>query len=346
MASNDPTVEQWAATVLKRLRIRQTPGAVQALVGWARAEGGHWNNQARYNPLNTTQPEPGAGNTGSQGNIKVYRSWDQGIDATVKTLENGRYQPILQGLASGDPNRVANAIGQTPWGTSGGLVKRTIAGTKPISGVQPYQGSSQPSSPGGGYQSVTTSTPGVDNSQQRKLAVMGFLQQGGVKNPGAVGQLAATYGNLADVPGTTSTSQVAPSARGSGNPHVDSTVDQLKQQMETIDDARVPYLWGGGHQGRQVSPGAKVTPLDCSGAVSRALGIDPRVASQFKQWGNGGRGKRVTVWANDGHVLMEVDGHFWGTSRTNPGGGAGWIPRSAISDSYLKNFTPRHPPGA
>jgi hypothetical protein len=118
--------------------------------------------------------------------------------------------------------------------------------------------------------------------------------------------------------------------------------------MQTINDAKVPYLWGGGHQAHQVGPHAKVTPLDCSGAVSRALGIDPRVAAQFKTWGEAGPGKRVTVLAaKDGsHVLLEVDGHLWGTSRENPGGGAGWIPRSAISAAYLSRFTPRHPPGA
>jgi hypothetical protein len=53
----------------------------------------------------------------------------------------------------------------------------------------------------------------------------------------------------------------------------------------------------------------------------------------------------VTIYANAKHVLMEINGHFWGTSATNPGGGAGWIPRSAISPQYLRNFTARHPAG-
>ena len=53
------------------------------------AEGGHWHNQARYNPLNTTQSEPGAGNTGSQGNIKVYKSWDQGLVNLKRMMESG-----------------------------------------------------------------------------------------------------------------------------------------------------------------------------------------------------------------------------------------------------------------
>lgn len=122
--------QMFAVQVLKRLRAPVTPQNVKALVGWQHAEGGHTNG-ARFNPLNTTQPEPGAGNTGTQGNIKVYRSWSQGINATVQTLRNGRYGPILRALAHGnDAVAVADAIGQTPWGTSASLVRRVIGQTQ------------------------------------------------------------------------------------------------------------------------------------------------------------------------------------------------------------------------
>jgi hypothetical protein len=68
---------------------------------------------------------PGAGNTGSQGNIKVYQNWDQGIDATIRTLKNGRYGAILQALKGNDPLAVGRAIESSPWGT-GGLALKTI----------------------------------------------------------------------------------------------------------------------------------------------------------------------------------------------------------------------------
>jgi hypothetical protein len=86
-------------------------------------------------------------------------------------------------------------------------------------------------------------------------------------------------------------------------------------------------------------------PLDCSGAVSRLFGVSPRVSGQFESFGQAGRGKNVTIYANGHHVLVEIAGRFWGTSGTNPGGGAGWIPRNAISPNYLKDFTVRHPVG-
>src|SRR6476620_3671111 len=94
----------FATAVLQKLNVTPTPGALQAMVGWMNAEGGHWHNDAKYNPLNTTQSEPGAGNTGTQGNIKVYRNWNQGVDATVATLKNGRYGGIISALKSGNPN--------------------------------------------------------------------------------------------------------------------------------------------------------------------------------------------------------------------------------------------------
>lgn len=116
------------------------------------------------------------------------------------------------------------------------------------------------------------------------------------------------------------------------------------QEADSIDSARLPYVYGGGHSSEN-RRGGKLMPLDCSATVSRVLGIDPRVSGDFKKWGQGGRGRNVTIYANDEHVLMEINGHFFGTSRANPNGGAGWIPKSAITPEYLKRFVARHPSG-
>lgn len=123
-----------------------------------------------------------------------------------------------------------------------------------------------------------------------------------------------------------------------------SALDRVVQRANTIDAKHMPYLWGGGHAGGKVNP-RKTGPLDCSGAVSAVLGINTRVSGELASWGRPGRGKHVTIYANPTHTIMEINGHFFGTSGTNKGGGAGWIPRSAISSDYLKNFTARHPAG-
>jgi len=98
-------------------------------------------------------------------------------------------------------------------------------------------------------------------------------------------------------------------------------------KANSIDRARHPYVLGGGH-------GSFRGPYDCSGAVSAVLNAGgalraPMASGGFASWGRPGRGT-VTVYANAGHVYMTIKGRHFGTSRSNPGGGAGWIPpRSA-----------------
>jgi hypothetical protein len=75
------------------------------------------------------------------------------------------------------------------------------------------------------------------------------------------------------------------------------------------------------------------------------LGIDPLVSGQLAKWGKPGKGKRVTIYANGEHTLMEIDGHVFGTSAQNPGGGAGWVPRKYFPKGYFDKFAKRHPPG-
>lgn len=84
-----------------------------------------------------------------------------------------------------------------------------------------------------------------------------------------------------------------------------------------------PYLWGGGHDG------GFTPPYDCSGAVSadlHAAGLlsAPKVASEFMGYGKPGPGK-VTIYASPDHVYMSILGKGFGTSMSNPGGGAAWF---------------------
>jgi len=197
--------------------------------------------------------------------------------------------------------------------------------------------SSQPRS-GGGSTTTTTTTPGVDNSQARAQLVLSFLNS---KSADPL-DFASQFKALADVPGTSST--VTSAAGGSTSPSVggSSLAQSAKRRADVIESQGLPYSWGGGHAGKTAIGDA--VPLDCSGAVSKVLGIDPRVASQFKGWGRPGDGgnKGVTIAANDEHVLMKINGRWFGTSQSNPGGGAGWIDESQITPSYLSRFTLRH----
>jgi len=103
--------------------------------------------------------------------------------------------------------------------------------------------------------------------------------------------------------------------------------------------ARAPYKWGGGH-GRWRDEG-----YDCSGSVSFALHFaglleGPLTSGGLMSWGEAGRGRWVTVYANDGHVFLEVAGIRFDTSGARRTGSR-WQPQVRPGDGYVA----RHPPG-
>jgi cell wall-associated NlpC family hydrolase len=103
------------------------------------------------------------------------------------------------------------------------------------------------------------------------------------------------------------------------------------------------YKWGGGHA-RLMDSG-----YDCSGTVSYALIrsgelSSPLVSGSFARWGSRGAGSYVTIYANRGHVYMEVAGLRLDTSAVgDPGGRSGvrWRPAIGRRD----RFAVRHVPG-
>ena len=110
-----------------------------------------------------------------------------------------------------------------------------------------------------------------------------------------------------------------PAPRGS----VGEMIKAMIAAADRIDKKRYPYLWGGGHNMSFSGP------YDCSGAVSAVLhsvGLlkRPMVSGEFVNWGAKGPGA-VTIYANSGHVYMSILGRFFGTTRQNPAGGAGWF---------------------
>jgi hypothetical protein len=105
-----------------------------------------------------------------------------------------------------------------------------------------------------------------------------------------------------------------------------------------------PYVWGGGHRSF-VSRG-----YDCSGAVSYALhgaGLlaTTMVSGQLADWGVGGAGRWITVYANAEHVFMVVAGLRFDTRDDMPDErGPRW--KMAEPDPrILAQFAPRHPAG-
>lgn len=110
--------KDWATKFLAQLGVPITSENLKAMTTWMAFEGGHWKNSAHYNPLNTTQGADGASSMNKVG-VKSYNSWEQGLQATVETIRNGRYGNVLQALQSGtDASAVLTAVNRSPWGTN------------------------------------------------------------------------------------------------------------------------------------------------------------------------------------------------------------------------------------
>ena len=103
--------------------------------------------------------------------------------------------------------------------------------------------------------------------------------------------------------------------------------------------AKTPYLWGGGH-GSWAASG-----YDCSGSVSFALAgaglVDsPLTSGLLARWGSAGPGRWITIYANGGHVFMEVAG-----LRFDTGGIRGSGTRWQATGRSTAGFVARHPEG-
>lgn len=72
-------------------------------ISWAHHEGGGVTNDAKFNPLNTMQTEPGSTQAaGLLPGIQAYPDGATGIKATVDALQNGNYPSLVHALATND----------------------------------------------------------------------------------------------------------------------------------------------------------------------------------------------------------------------------------------------------
>jgi septal ring factor EnvC (AmiA/AmiB activator) len=103
--------------------------------------------------------------------------------------------------------------------------------------------------------------------------------------------------------------------------------------------ATLPYIYGGGHASFHADG------YDCSGSVSYALAAaglvsSPMVSGAFEDWGEAGPGKWITLYANAGHIWMEVAGWRFDTVALAESG-----TRWARGGGEFSGFVVRHPAG-
>lgn len=140
------SMADFATSLLNAIKAPVTQNNINTLEDWQRAEGGAGpqfgvkNNTANFNPFNTTQLEPGATSVNSVG-VKSYTSWAQGLQATVTTLQNGRYNSIISDLQRNAPEATTAAdVGKSPWGTPNWTAKGISGGSGSQTTGQPLPG--------------------------------------------------------------------------------------------------------------------------------------------------------------------------------------------------------------
>lgn len=139
----------------------------------------------------------------------------------------------------------------------------------------------------------------------------------------------------------------------------DPDVSAVYSRAFAISERNLPYVWGGGHvhagradRGTGRDPG---TGFDCSGYVAACLLAGGMLPDEWKQgvpdsgtfareWGKPGKGHALTLWANGGHVFLEVHlkgkrGKWIDTSR-QAGGPSG--PHLRYGERSTAGFTARH----
>ena len=120
------TPTDFARALLQKLKLPVTDNNVAALVAFQKQEGGHEANSAWFNPLNTMYPVtpskdfPGAHDAGLKvKGIKAYANWDEGLEATARTLAQGNMKGIFNSLArNASPAETLNQIPASGWGWS------------------------------------------------------------------------------------------------------------------------------------------------------------------------------------------------------------------------------------
>jgi len=115
--------EQWAVDLLARLGNTQPSADTLAMVvEWTIAEDGGDGALARNNALNTTLCLPGRMTGAINGDgacgVQGYATWEDGIEATARTLEQQNFSAIRAALLLNDAEGARAALWASGWAAS------------------------------------------------------------------------------------------------------------------------------------------------------------------------------------------------------------------------------------
>lgn len=109
--------DAWITAFLASIGAPATTANRASLTAWIQHET-PWPPVAANNPLNTTQPAPGATDYNSVG-VKNYPSAAEGMGATKATIENGLYNDVLMALRGGNGLCGRSWAGLSKWSGGG-----------------------------------------------------------------------------------------------------------------------------------------------------------------------------------------------------------------------------------
>lgn len=267
----------WRTALLKRLGAPVTPQNQSFLGGWQRWEGGHTNNDATYNWLNTTRDGVGAtGDINSVG-VTAFDSFQNGIGATAATLQSGRYGDIIKALKSGNPYKAKPVAGLSTWLTgqaaseAGAKYASKVLGTK-ISAAREQASVAYDESPAAvvnnpnPYQMVALRQQQVGTL----LAMSAATVAGQVANPMLISQLQQSSMALRQAQVSVAQSETAARATGGTTAAAEGAYKGVKADGKMGKILQIaakqigkPYVWGA------ETPGEG--GFDCSGLIDYAF---------------------------------------------------------------------------
>lgn len=294
---------KWEQDVLKRVGAPVTPQNLKLLRQWQAQEGGWTNNDATYNPLNTTH---GPGRSINSVGVKQFADYNTGMDMTAQTIMNGRYPNLVKGLRSGNPYQFDISGDLSTW-VSGSRTKG-LSYAQRVTGGKGAVSRQIPSQKNSGVQGTIPAQNG--RSTARKQAAQGLLgfalnyaKTGEINNDELATAVNAVSRAGSVEPPTRAGSLPRSKGRGEvGNGVVDKVLAQAHTQVGK------PYVFGSG---------PNTDSFDCSDLVQWAykqVGIDiPRTTYEQmkvlpkKSWKNLAPGD-LLYKNNGGHVVMYVGG--------------------------------------
>jgi hypothetical protein len=190
------TRNEFFVALLRAINAPVTAENLIFLAAWSQAE----NTRAAYNPFATTQAWAGATNFNSVP-VRNYATFEDGVAATARTIQNGRYNDIVQGLkGNAGAENIARSASLNVWGSGQAHVAQLVPSARNgYTNIAQAQLGTQATAGGGG---VSTLPAGVEPAPTGGTSPDGTVAGVGTTTAAANPTVLPAGGRLGRVDGT------------------------------------------------------------------------------------------------------------------------------------------------